>query len=186
MDPPNFEIRPLSAADGEAWRALRLQALMQEPASFASSYQEAVQADAAEFARRIPADGDANVLFGLFVDGALEGAAGFAVQDGLKRRHKGLLWGVYVRPALRGRGCARALVRRVIDHARGHVALLQASVTAGNDGARRIYLALGFRAYGLEPAALRVDGVDLDEELLWLDFRDAALPAPGLSDRRAP
>ena len=186
MDVPSTEIRPLRAADGEAWRALRLQALEQEPASFAASFEEAVQTDPAEFARRIPAEGGADVLLGLFVDGVLEGAAGFLVQGGLKRRHKGLLWGVYVRPAWRDRGFAKALVRRVIDHARGHAALLQASVTAGNDAARRIYLELGFEPYGLEPAALRVDGRDFDEELLWLDFRGAALPAPGLSDRRAP
>ena len=85
MDVPSTEIRPLRAADGEAWRALRLQALEQEPASFAASFEEAVQTDPAEFARRIPAEGGADVLLGLFVDGVLEGAAGFLVQGGLKR-----------------------------------------------------------------------------------------------------
>ena len=185
MEAPFSEIRPLSAADGPAWRGLRLQALKQEPTSFASSFEEESQLGPVEFARHIPAEGDANALFGLFVEGVLEGAAGFVVQGGLKRRHKGLLWGVYVRPPFRGRGFAMALVQRVIDHARARVALVQASVTVGND-ARRLYLALGFEPYGLEPAALRVDGEDLDEELLWLDLRAAALPAPGLSDRRAP
>ncbi len=186
MDSPPFEIRPIRAADGEPWRTLRLQALKEAPASFSASYEEAVQADPAAFIRRIPAEGGPDVLFGLFLAGGLEGAAGFAVQDGLKRKHKGLLWGVYVSPLARGRGFARAMVQRVIDHARRHVALLQTCVTVGNDPARRIYLELGFQPYGLEPAALRVDGVDLDDELLWLDFRDAALPAPALSDRRAP
>jgi GNAT superfamily N-acetyltransferase len=186
MDVPQIEIRPVRADDAEAWRALRLQALKQEPASFAASYEEAARTDPEAFAASIPAPGGPNVLFGLYLDGALEGAAGFVVQAGLKRRHKGLLWGVYVRPAWRGRGFAKALVERVIGHARGQVALLQASVTVGADAARRAYLALGFRPYGLEPAALRVDGVDFDEELLWIDFRSAALPAPGISDRRAP
>ncbi len=186
MDTPLAEIRPIRAADAAAWRALRLQALKQDPVSFAASYEEAAATDPEAFARSIPAEGGPDVLFGLYVDGALEGAAGFAVQGGLKRCHKGLLWGVYVRPAWRGRGFGKALVERVIDHARGQVALLQASVTADNNTARFTYLALGFQSYGVEPAALRVDGVDYDEDLLWLDFRPAALPASGLSDRRAP
>ena len=186
MDAPDFEIRPLRAADAEAWRTLRLRALKEEPAAFASSYEDAVATDAQTFAAVIPAEGAAGALFGLFIEGELSGSAGFAVFGGLKLRHKGLLWGVYVRPEVRGRGFGKALVARVIEHARGHVDLLQAGVTAADGSARRTYIALGFRPYGLEPAALRVDGVDFDEELLWLDFRDAALPAPGLSDRRAP
>ncbi|HEY5410383.1 MAG TPA: GNAT family N-acetyltransferase, partial [Caulobacteraceae bacterium] len=136
MDVPPIEIRPLRVADAAAWRALRLQALKEEPASFAASYEEAAATDPEAFAKSIPAEGGPNVLFGFHVDGSLEGAAGFIVQGGLKRSHKGLLWGVYVRPAWRGRGFARALVERVIGHARGEVALLQASVTVGNDAAR--------------------------------------------------
>lgn len=185
MDAHLPDIRPIRASDADAWRALRLQALKQEPASFATSYEEAAALDPEAFAGGIPAGDGPDVLFGLFVEGALEGAAGFAVQGGSKRRHKGLLWGVYVRPEWRGRGFGKALVQRVIDHARGRVALLQICVTVGNE-ARRVYAALGFRPYGLEPAALRVDGIDFDEEHMWLDFRGAALPAPGLSDRRAP
>ena len=188
MDTPLTDIRPLRAADADAWRALRLQALKQEPAAFASSYEEAALTDPVEFARSIPPEGEAAVLFGLFVDGALEGAAGFVVFGGLKLKHKGLLWGVYVRPSWRRRGFGKALVGRVIEHARAHVALLQAGVTAADGAARRIYLALGFEPYGLERAALRVDGVDIDEELLWIDFRQGgdSLPGARLSDRRAP
>lgn len=181
------DIRPLRAADGGAWRALRLQALKDEPRAFTASYEDAIAMDPAEFARRIPAESDEAALFGLFVEGVLEGSAGFAIQPGLKLRHKGLLWGVYVRPGQRGRGFATALVSRVIEHARTRVAILQAGVLAGNNAARSTYISLGFEPYGLERAALRVDGVDIDEELLWMDFRPgAALQGPALSDRRAP
>lgn len=186
MDASDSEIRPVRAADAEAWRALRLQALKDDSAAFTSSYEEEAALDPEAFARRIPSGNGADVLFGLFVEGALQGAAGFAVFKGLKLRHKGLLWGVYVRPQWRGRGFAKALVARVIEQARTRVAVLQAGVMAGNNPARSTYLSLGFEPYGLERAALRVNGVDIDEELLWIDFRPAALPAPGLSDRRAP
>jgi ribosomal protein S18 acetylase RimI-like enzyme len=194
--PPNCEIRPLRAGDAAAWRELRLQALKDEPMSFAASYEEALARDPAWFAEVIPGEDDPSAIFGLFVGGALEGVAGFVVQSGAKHRHKGLLWSVYVRPGWRGKGLAKALVARVIERARAHVSLLQVSVAAINQPARRVYIGLGFVPYGVEVAGLRVDGVDIDEELMWIDFRGLgaravrsgadSLPAAGLSDRRAP
>lgn len=177
MDAPmtTLEIRPLGAADAEAWRALRLQALKEEPLAFTASYEEAVKTSPAEFARRMPAEGGPVVLFGLFVEGALEGSAGFSIQPGVKLKHKGLLWGVYVRPPWRGHGYGRALVERAIAHARDHVDLLHAAVMGEDTKARRIYRSAGFEPYGVERAAVRVDGADIDEVLLWIDFRQ---PAP--------
>ena len=184
----DFLIRPLTSADGEAWRVLRMEALKDQPAAFTASYEDALELDPAELAAFIPAEDAPSVLFGLFVDGALEGCAGLFIGSGSKVRHKGLLWGVYVRPGWQGRGFGRALVARVIEEARGKVDLLQAGVAAINDAARRVYFGLGFQLYGLERAALRVDGADIDEELLWIDLRNGAdsLPAAPISDRRAP
>ncbi len=180
-------IRPLSRDDAAQWRALRLEALRAHPTSFAESHQEAARRDLAAFAAQMPAAGDDAAIYGLFLGGALKGAAGFAVQPGLQRRHKGLLWGVYVSSEVRGKGLAKALISRVVARARGRVAVLQAVVSAGNEPARQLYAGLGFQTYGLEPAGLRVDGEDIDEELLWLDLRGGDSLLPGdLSDRRAP
>ena len=135
----------------------------------------------------MPAKGEAAAIFGLFLGGALHGSAGFAIHAGELRRHKGLLWGVYVSPAGRGKGLARALIEWVIERARAHVVLLQAVVSGDNEPARRLYFELGFRPYGLEPAGLCVDGGFVDEELIWLDLRGGdSLPPSDLSDRRAP
>ena len=184
---PDCEIRPLRVGDAAAWRELRLQALKEEPMSFAASYEESLARDPKWFTEVIPGEDDPSAIFGLFVGGGLEGVAGFVVQAGAKHRHKGLLWSVYVRPAWRGLGLAKALIERVIERARAHVSLLQVSVAAPNAAARKVYLGLGFVPYGLEVAGLRVDGVDIDEELMWIDFRSAdSLPAARLSDRRAP
>lgn len=184
---PEPTIRPLTREDAAAWRALRLTALKEHPKAFTESYEEAAERDLAAYAARMPAEGDAAAIFGLFLGDALLGSAGFAIQPGLQRRHKGLLWGVYVSAQLRGKGLAKALIERVIERARGHVVLLQAGVGGYNEPARRLYFELGFRSYGLEPAALRVDGEDVDEELIWLDLRGGdSLPPSDLSDRRAP
>lgn len=114
-----------------------------------------------------------NTVFGAFVDGELCGMAGFRRPSQIKKRHKGTLWGVYVRPGIRREGLGSALVAAVIEHARGEVAQLQAVVVTSNHSARRLYRRLGFVVYGVEPGGLRVNGEDLDQELLVLRFAHA-------------
>ena len=71
------------------------------------------------------------------------------------------MWGVYLRPALRGRGVGEALVGAVIAQARAHVELLLSGVNAENLGARALYHRMGCRPYGLEPRSLRWGGAGL-------------------------
>jgi RimJ/RimL family protein N-acetyltransferase len=70
---------------------------------------------------------------------------------------------MYVRSAARGTGLARQLVEAVLDYAQDRVELVQLSVIAGNVPAHRLYVALGFVAYGVEERALKVDGRYYDE-----------------------
>jgi len=88
------------------------------------------------------------------------------VPDAPKLRHKGVLWGMYVRPAARGTGLAPALVARVLDHARGVVEEVRLTVAASNAAAVRLYEAAGFVPYGLERRALRVGNAYHDEVLM--------------------
>lgn len=166
-------IRPLTPADATAYRALRLQALRDHPEAFGASHEDEAARSLEMMARRLDG-GPTNCVFGAFVEDDLVGTAGFVVPDrSAKSRHKGLLVGVHVAPAHRGRALGRALVTAVIDHARGHVVLLQAAVGVDNAPALRLYESLGFRHYGLEEKALRVSGVFVDEALIVLDFTDA-------------
>lgn len=163
-------IRPLTEADATAYRSLRLQALRDHPEAFGASYEDEVARSLEMTARRLDG-GPLNRVFGAFAGDDLVGTAGFIVPDrSLKSCHKGLLVGVHVAPAHRGHGLGRALVTAVIDHARAHVVLLQAGVGVANTPALRLYESLGFRHYGREDKALRVDGVFIDEALIVLDF----------------
>ncbi len=166
----DFDIRPVTRREATAWRALRLEALKNHPLAFMSSYEEAVKRDLAFFAERIPEPAGADVLFGVYVADELRGCAGFGREPGAKERHKGFMWGVYLRPELRGRGVGEALVGRLLDHARGQVALLRCSVTTRNTAARDLYRRMGFIEYGIEPRSLRYEGVDYDEALLVISF----------------
>lgn len=162
-------IRRLAAADAAALLALRREALEAAPEAFSASPEDEAGETPETLATRLAAPG-ASAVFGAFDGPALVGMAGFAAQQRLKERHKGTMWGVYLRAGARGRGLAEALVRAVIAHAKGHVRLLQAGVGVSNTPARRTYHRLGFVPYGVEAKALRVGGRYIDEELLVLDF----------------
>jgi ribosomal protein S18 acetylase RimI-like enzyme len=166
----DIDIRPVTRAEAPAWRALRLEAMKNHPTAFMSSYEETVKRDPADFAARIPEPGGADVLMGVYEAGVLCGCAGFMREPGLKERHKGAMWGVYLQPALRGRGVAEALIGRLLDHARQHVSLLRCSVTIDNAAASALYARLGFVQYGIEPRSLRYEGRDYDEALLVISF----------------
>ncbi len=165
-----LSIRPLTATDAATYRALRLQALSDHPEAFGASYEDEAARSLDMTERRLDG-GPTNCVFGAFVGADLVGTAGFIIPDGsAKSRHKGLLVGVHVAPAHRGHALGRRLVSAVIDHARAHVVLLQAGVGVTNAPALRLYESLGFRRYGLEEKALRVDGIFIDEALIVLDF----------------
>ena len=167
-DSTELHIRPLTRDDAADWAVVRLEALKNHPEAFGSSFEEWSQMSPEEIAARIPAPGGDDVLFGVFADGQLCGCAGFTRQPYLKGRHKGLMWGVYLRPILRGRGVGEALVARVVEQARSCVEILTCSVNPENLGARALYLRHGFKVYGREPRALRTGGRDHDEELMAL------------------
>lgn len=142
-------LRRLRAADAEAFRALRLEALSQEPAAFGAAFEEEARHAAAHFAAWL----EAGLVLGAFApDGTLLGMAGLRAETAAKRAH----------------GIRRSLVAAVLEAARGRVTYLRLGMNAGNAPARRLYEAMGFRAHGTEPAALRVNGVDHDEVLMHL------------------
>jgi ribosomal protein S18 acetylase RimI-like enzyme len=157
--PMSFTIRPLAPTEAALYRDIRLEALRLHPEAFGAAFEQESAQPLSFFADRLEG-GD--ILAG-FRDGALLGIAGFMAETGLKRAHKGHLWGMYVRRDARGTGLARRLVEAVLDHARARVELIQLSVIAGNLAAQRLYSSLGFEPYGTERHALKVDGRYFDE-----------------------
>jgi ribosomal protein S18 acetylase RimI-like enzyme len=142
------------------FRALRLEALRQHPSAFGSSFEEEQGSDLARMIGDSP-----NATFGGFVENILVATTGLIVSPKVKQRHKGHVVGVYVAPAWRRAGLARALLDEVILEARTNgLILLTLSVTAGNTAARLLYLRAGFEVYGIEPLSLRVGTEFLDEE----------------------
>ncbi|WP_017300875.1 GNAT family N-acetyltransferase [Nodosilinea nodulosa] len=176
-----MEIRFLDSRHVVVYRELRLQALRESPAAFASSYEQEAEFSLADFAARLhPSPDSASGIFGAFdANDQLVGLLGFSRETRPKRAHIASLWSMYVGPEFRGQGLGAALLDRAISHAQqlGGLRQIILSVTAGNLAARSLYLSRGFEPFGLERGALFVDGSYLDEEHLALYFcRDAQFP----------
>lgn len=164
-----YQIRQLQAEDAEEYRRLRLESLRLHPEAYGSSFEEESLMSSAELIHRATAPPGGTI--GAFADGRLAGMAGLFVKPRPKQRHKGELVQVYVEAAHRRSGIARALVLRVIDVARDQqLRVVHLHVTMGNDSARRLYLSLGFRPYGVEHRSLLVNGGLLDEEIMAMDL----------------
>lgn len=182
-------IRVLDRSDAAGFRALRLEALRQCPAAFGSSYETEQHVTEAGFADRIP-DHPPDAIFGAFPDGeggGLAGMLGFRVHANPKERHKATLWGMYLRPAVRRRGIATALLRRAIGHAAtiAGVEIIQLSVVTEMQSARALYEQAGFVVYGVERRALRLGpGAYCDEELCALQLPGDRVMQHRGSDRR--
>jgi len=162
----DIQIRQLMPGDAALYREIRLAALRCDPAAFGSTFETENAQPLASFAARL----GSSAVFGAFEGGELLGTAGFVVREGAKESHKGLLWGMYVRPDARKAGVGRRLVEAVIDFAHRRVELLQLSVVSNNHKARRLYAGLGFVAYGIERNSLKQDGRYFDEILMALDL----------------
>ena len=151
-------------ADAAAYRALRLRGLREHPDAFTSSHAEESERPLALTERRIAPDSP-DWVFGAFVGAELAGVVGLSREPRAKNRHKASLFGMYVAPEHARRGIGASLLRYAIDAARTQSGLEQLvlTVTDTNVAARTLYEHFGFRSFGVEPRAIRVDDTCFDK-----------------------
>lgn len=156
---PICPTRQLTAADAEAFAQLRREVTAQDPVGMGLTLEEELTRPIEKFRDQL-SFADPNAVFGAFVDGELVGTAAVAWPSRLPSSlHKVNLWGVFVSPRFRGQGIARKLVTRALDHADANgVRRINLMVFLPNIPAVRLYESLGFRHYGTEPQAIRIDG----------------------------
>ena len=159
-------IRELTPTDTADYQALMLDGLSRHAESFRIAAQDEGE-PMIPFASSRP---DAFTLGAWLANGQLAGALSFEREVRSKLRHKGLLYRMYVRADVAGRGIGRRLVQEAIKRAREIEGLEQINLTvvATNTRAKRLYASEGFKSFALEQNGLKMGTRYFDEEQMAL------------------
>jgi L-amino acid N-acyltransferase YncA len=171
-----MQVRILNEKDAEAFWKIRLRALQENPESFGASYEEILERGIAGTAQGLGRREGApeNVTFGAFDEkGQLVGLAGFRREEETKKRHKGVIWGMYVPNELRKKGIGKALLEAAIEYAKSLPDLesINLAVVLTNKEARLLFISHGFQSYGTERNALKLHDRYFDQEFMRLPLR---------------
>jgi ribosomal protein S18 acetylase RimI-like enzyme len=160
-----MEIRPLDKHDAAAYWNLRLESLQKEPFAFGKAVEEHQAMKVDVFADRFRSTSDDNFTLGAFEGDTLIGMATFIREKGIKDRHKGRIYGVYVTASQRGKGLASALMAALLKKAQANSGLEQIllAVATGQTAAIQLYRKFGFEVFGTEPRALKLGSEYIDE-----------------------
>ena len=164
-----MEIRRLSTTDASVYRALRLRAFRDHPEAFTSSFEEADRLPLAASEMRLAAEH--HKFWGAFDGGQLCGMIGLERETRLKSQHKGTVVSMYVPPERTRHGIGLALLDALVQDAReSDIELLVLTVTDGNGSAAKLYERAGFRSFGIEPRAIKVDGRAYAKNHMYLEL----------------
>ncbi len=164
--------RPLEEEDFTTFVKLRAEALMNEPEAFGpdyASYNASPLLDKEHYFERM-LKYPFNFALGAFTQkGELVGMGCFTCPYNMvKRRHKGTLWGMYVKPEARKHGIGKRLAELLLTAAKQDAGCEQAIITVTPPGssAQKFYEDLGFIQYGVEYRALKLETGYIDEVLM--------------------
>src|SRR5260370_16367654 len=167
-----MEVRRLREADAEAYWKSGLRALRDNPECFGASDEEILDGGiggVTEGLRKSEAAPD-DATFGAFDGKTLVGIASFQREGEIKKRHKGVIWGMYVPQELRGKGVGKALLESAIAYAKTLPDLEQINlaVVLTIKKAPKLFISIGFETYGLERHALKLHDRYFDQEHMTL------------------
>lgn len=161
-------IRPLTTDDIPAFLALRKKSWSTDPLSWDREPSEEV--DPEKWHEIISGWDNGSVLLGFFLtehgaEPKLVGLTGLERFKAHKRRHRAMIWGVYVSPITRGMGISRKLLDECLVRARAMKGLHHLVLSASHHavGALHLYEQAGFVEWGREPAAARTGETFMDE-----------------------
>lgn len=160
----DVELRRIGPEDWALLKDVRLRALADSPDAFAITLAESADKPDEVWQERAATPGPTYVAL---ADGRAVAMGGAFPADGERTAY---VWGMWTAPAARGRGHASRILDELLAWCRGRALEVRLHVTEGNEGARRLYLARGFRPTGAwEP--LREGSPLQVEEMRWVPDR---------------
>lgn len=171
-------IRRLETADLEAFRSVRLEALLCEPASYTSTYSDWEALPDTDWRQRLN-----NPVFAIFQDIKPVGLIGLVREQLPRAAHRASITMVYLRKDFRGSGLAKSVLDMVVKFAWDiGVTQLELTVSAENPVAISFYRREGFVEIGRIPAGFIHEGREIDDVLM---VRRLAIEPLGRKSRRA-
>ncbi|MEK5038501.1 GNAT family N-acetyltransferase [Sporosarcina sp. FSL K6-3457] len=159
-----MKVRCLTAQDAEAYLAIRLKALQNNPEAFGSSYEEEKGQPVEKYILRFQSND--SITVGAFVDDQLVGVVTLFRESLAKLQHRANIIAMYVAPDQRGLGIGKSLMVEAIQVANNWAGVEQVylTVVTTNESAKKLYASLGFEVFGIEKRALKVVDTYFDEE----------------------
>jgi len=165
-----MDIRLLESSDAKSYWDLRLEALKNNPEAFSSSYEEAIKREfpVETVLKNLSTEG--TFTFGAFNDQELIGVVTLVQEFTSKLHHRANIFAMYVSPKFRRLSVGKALLLTAINHAKsiGAIEKINLEVIATNDRAKNLYIKMGFKTYGLEERALKINNDYYDSEYMVL------------------
>lgn len=157
----------------QEYKALRLEAVQQDPPAFGRSYEETLEMAEEKWITYLgPEEGPTGMLFAE-VDGKLVGMIG-SIQEGPERlAHRALIVSMYVTPLFRGKGIARKLLEAMIEKIskHPHIVAIDLNVTVGQDAAEKLYRSMGFEEVGVSKREMKIGDTFYDTIIMAKDIR---------------
>ncbi|MFG6149575.1 GNAT family N-acetyltransferase [Halobacillus sp. B23F22_1] len=164
-----MNIKKLTGQDAAAYRELRLEALLTNPDAFITTYEQEKQRPNPIESTAERLDSSQAITVGAFEGPQLIGVATLIQGSHPKYLHKASIVGVYVTAAHRRSGTAKLLIEEMIKEAASlEIELIQIAVVTDNKPAVRLYEKAGFKIFGTEHHAIKLQDRYLDE--YWMEY----------------
>ncbi len=143
--------RPLTVADLDQYKEIRLECLQNHPQNFGTLYEEEMLATSLKFDQIIAQNNGSDCLLGAFENEKLVGICGYMQEKRTKTKHIGEISQMYVRPSFSKKGIGKNLLQRIIQHAFSNtlIEFVTLGVVQSNQHALDLYAKADFVQYGI-------------------------------------